>query len=162
MDRLGSLGPILHQTRFVRTTHMTAVWQNDHCSYALPLLSPLFVLLYSEFLEPNRATIMNRVSRREDVPSPSRTSSEDRKNELRRVRARQQEEAAQQSLAAEARKKEKDAKDRERRNTCAKQTTAVDGNKLGGGGGPANSTNETTRFNALQPWSSTSRGYRCA
>jgi hypothetical protein len=84
------------------------------------------------------------------------------REDLMRVRLRQQEIANEKAQEAEKIRKEKEAKDRERRNACAKPSDPKGGTKLGGGSGSSPSSTPTTSsgYNPMQPWSSNGRGYR--
>lgn len=80
-----------------------------------------------------------------------------RDQELLLVRKRQQEIADERAKQAAILRKEKEHKERERKNNSARKSNkTTPGDKLGGA-----SDIQACDYNPMQPWSSSSNGYRC-
>lgn len=88
--------------------------------------------------------------------SAASTNATSRGEELRQVRLRQQEIANQRAQEAAKLRKEKEAQEKDRKNHVAKKRP-TGGDTLGKGSSAAS---RGGGYNALQPWSSQSSGYR--
>jgi len=97
-----------------------------------------------------------------------RSSGDASREEMIRVRMRQQEILNERSKEAEKLRKEKAEKERARRNAAAQHKKNLGGNRLGDSGGSSSSNagggasagGGGGGFNPMQPWNSGSGGYR--
>mmetsp|Transcript_25973 Transcript_25973/g.61102 ORF Transcript_25973/g.61102 Transcript_25973/m.61102 type:complete len:177 (-) Transcript_25973:365-895(-) len=105
-----------------------------------------------------------------DRSSTTRTTADDsdsRREEMRRVRERQQDIANERAKEALRKRKEKEAEEKERKNNVAKDSKPETGSRLGDGSSTTNTSSSTglsgtSGRNPLQPGTSNSSSYRPA
>jgi hypothetical protein len=112
--------------------------------------------LYAFHSVIDTATVSRGYSLSSPTASVNNTSTTDRQEEMRAVRAQQQDIANQRAVVAAKQKHEKQQQERARKNSVAQASTAAAGagSRLGGEGSKGDG------FNPMQPWTGSTGGYR--